>query len=224
MTQQLVDPDGYLVAEGCRYGMLAMGAGRDRHLGTTLGEVGHRQQRFADQANDNCVRLAQKQEITGLRDVLRRCTPVHPAAMGITDHARQLPNKRHKSVAGARKARIDARAIQQLKPCSSRDGCRRLGWNDRELCLRPRQRHFDVEPGLPAALLRVDGPNARVRYARGGWKRIAHEASPVSQGGCVGVQRPWLRRASAFQSKPIPWPGRSGAVAHPSVSSMGWLM
>ena len=48
MPQQLVDPDGHLVAEGRGYGMLAVRASCHRHLGATLGEIGHRREGLAD--------------------------------------------------------------------------------------------------------------------------------------------------------------------------------
>ena len=41
------------------------------------------------------VRLTQHQQIAGLRDVLRRRAPVHPAAMRVADDAPELPHQRN---------------------------------------------------------------------------------------------------------------------------------
>ena len=50
MAQQLVDPYRDLVTEGGGNRVLPVGAPRDRHVGTTLGEIGHCAERLADQA------------------------------------------------------------------------------------------------------------------------------------------------------------------------------
>ena len=135
--------------------MLPVRAAGHRHFGAALGQVGHRRKGLADQSKENLMRPTQQQQITGLRNVLRRSTPMHPTAVRIADHTRKFPDQRHKSVAGARQAFVDARAIQEFKAPGTCDGVGRRGGNDRQLCLRLGQSHLDVEPGLPTALQTV---------------------------------------------------------------------
>ena len=125
VAQQLVDPHRDLVAEGRRHRVLAVGAAGHRHVGAALGEIGHRGQRLADLAQEDRVRLAQHQKVAGLRDVLRRGAPMHPAAMRLADDAAELPDQRHERVAGAGEALVDARAVQQLEPRRARRSPRR---------------------------------------------------------------------------------------------------
>ena len=115
MADQLVDPHRRLVAKGRGHRVLAVGAAGDRHLGAALGEIGHRRERIADQAEENAVRLAQHQQIAGLGDVLRRRPPMHPAAMRLADDAAEFPDQRHDRVAGAGKALVDAGAVEEFE-------------------------------------------------------------------------------------------------------------
>ena len=57
-------------------------------------------------------------------------------------------------VAGAGEALVDARAVQQLEPRRGGDRLGRLVRDDAEFGLRAGQRDLDIEPGLPAVLLR----------------------------------------------------------------------
>ena len=121
MAQELIDPDGDLVAEGGGHRVLAVGAAGQRHVGAALGEVGHRRQHLADLAQEDAVRLAQHQQIAGLGDVLRGGAPVHPAAMRLADDPAELPDQRHDGVAGAGEALVDAGAVHQVKLRLGRD-------------------------------------------------------------------------------------------------------
>ncbi len=114
MPDQLVDPYRDLVAERCGHGVLAVRAPGDRHVGAALGKLRHARERAGDEPQKNRVRLAEHQQIAGLGDVLRRGTPVNPAAMRLADDAAKLPDQRHERVAGARKPFVDPRAIHPV--------------------------------------------------------------------------------------------------------------
>ena len=58
-------------------------------------------------AQEDIMGATQEEELTGLRDVLRRGTPVHVAAGVAVAHAVQLPDQRHERMAGARQAGMD---------------------------------------------------------------------------------------------------------------------
>ena len=176
MAQQFVDPDRDLVAERGGHRVLAVRSAGHRHVRAALGEIGHRGQRLADQAKEHAMRLAQHQQIAGLGDVLRRRTPVHPAAVLLAHHARQLPDQRHDGVAGAGEALVDARAIQQFQPRRARDRLGGIGGDDAEFGLRAGQRDLDVQPGLPAVLQPVQRADAGIGDARGS-REIAHRRS-----------------------------------------------
>ncbi len=61
MADHLVDPHRRLVAESRRQRVLAVRAPGDRHVGATLSQIGHRQERFPDQPQKHPVSLAQYQ-------------------------------------------------------------------------------------------------------------------------------------------------------------------
>ena len=178
VADQLVDPHRDLEAERRRHRVLAVRAAGDRHVGAGFGQLGGGGQRVADQAQEDAVRLAQHQEVAGLRDVLRRRAPMHPAAMRLADDARQFPDQRHDRVAGAGKPLVDARAVEQVEPRRGGDRLGRLVRDDAELGLRLGQRDLDIEPGLPAVFDAVEGADAGIGHARGGRQFVAH--SPVT--------------------------------------------
>jgi hypothetical protein len=175
MADQLVDPHRRLVAEGCRHRMLAMRPARDRHVRAALGQIGRRKQRVRDQLQKNMMRLAQDDEVAGLRDVLRRRAPMHPAAMRLADDPRQFPDQRHNRVAGAREAFVDALAVEQFEACRARDRLGGLLRDDVELGLGARQRRLDIKPGLPTVLLLVKRADAGIGNPRGGRQFVAHD-------------------------------------------------
>src|ERR1041384_1432541 len=108
------------------------------------------------------MRLAENEEVAGLRDVLRRRAPMHPAAMRLANDPCQLPDQWHDRVAGARKTLVDALAVEAVE---ARCQCDRVGGllrDDFELGLGARQRDLDIEPGLPAVLLAVEGADAGI--------------------------------------------------------------
>ena len=176
MADQLVDPHRDLEAERRRHRVLAVRAAGDRHVGAALGEIGGGGQRVADQAQEDAVRLAQHQQVAGLRDVLRRRAPMHPAAMRLADDARQFPDQRHDRVAGAGEALVDALAVEQVEPRRGGDRLGRLVRDDAELGLRLGQRGLDIEPGLPAVFHAVEGADAGIGHPRGGRQFVAHRA------------------------------------------------
>ena len=154
------------------------------------------------------MRLAQHQQVAGLGDVLRRRTPVHPAAVLLADHARQLPDQRHDGVAGAGEALVDARAIEQLQPRGARDRLGGIGGDDAEFGLRAGQRDLDVQPGLPAVLQPVQRADAGIGNARGS-REIAHGVSLLGCGHSSGglLSRPqhgWERQYECERG----WRGR----------------
>ena len=186
MAQQLVDPHRHLVAKGRRYRVLAVRAPGHRHLGAALGEIGHRSQRLADQPEEDAVRLPQHQQVAGLRDVLRRRAPVHPAAMLLADDARQFPDQRYDGVAGAGQALVDARAIQEFQPRGAGDCFGGVRRDDADFGLRAGQRDLHIEPGLPAVLQPIQRADARIRDACGRRQLIAHRVSlPECFGGPI---------------------------------------
>ena len=124
VAHNLVDPNGDLVAEGRRHRVLAMRAARQRHLGAALGQLRHGAKDAAELSEEDAVRLAQHQEIAGLGDVLCGGPPVHPATVRLPGDPRQLPDEWHKGVARARKALVDAIAVELLESCSRADAGR----------------------------------------------------------------------------------------------------
>ena len=200
MADHFVDPDRRLVAEGCGHGVLAVRAAGDRHVGAALGEIGRREQRIGDQFQENVMRLAQDQQVAGLRDVLRRCAPMHPAAMRLADDPRQLPHQRHDRMAGAGETLIDALAVEAAELCGAGDRLGGFLGDDAELGLGTGQRDLDIEPGLPAVLLLVEGADAGIGNPRGGRQFVAHAVvlsprpparssacrRPMSCGACHG--------------------------------------
>ena len=94
MADHLVDPHRRLVAESGRQRVLAVRAPGDRHISAALGQISHRRERLADQSQKDTVRLAQYQQVAGLRDVLRRGAPMHPAPMGFAGDAASVPKPR----------------------------------------------------------------------------------------------------------------------------------
>ena len=84
VAQNLIDPDGDLVAEGRGHRVLAMRSARQSHLGAALGQLSHGAKDAAELLEEDAVRLAEDQEIAGLGDVLSGGPPVHPAAVGLT--------------------------------------------------------------------------------------------------------------------------------------------
>ena len=76
--------DGQYKSSG---GVLAVRARGDGHVGAAFGEIGHRRERVVHQAEQDAVHLAQHEKIARLRDVLRRRSPVHPAAVRFADDA-----------------------------------------------------------------------------------------------------------------------------------------
>ena len=79
-----------LIIETYRHCVLPVGASGDRHVGAFFGEVGGGLECFANQPQEGTMRLTQHQQIAGLRDVLRRRAPMHPAAMRLADNARRV--------------------------------------------------------------------------------------------------------------------------------------
>ena len=125
------------------------------------------------------MRLAQHQKVTGLRDVLRRRAPMHPAAMRLADDAAELPDQRHQRMAGAGEAFVDALAVHQLelRICSNR--LRGLGGDDAELGLGVGEGGLDVEPGLPAVLQPIERAHAGIGDAGCGRKSVGHGPSLI---------------------------------------------
>ena len=176
MAQQFVDPGGDLVAEGAGHRVLPVGARGNRHVGASLGQVGHGGEDVADQVPKDPMRLAQHQQVPGLGDVLRGRAPVHPAAMRFADDTAEFPDQRHQRVTGAGEAFVDARAVHQLEPGFHRDRVRRLARNDAEFRLGDRQGRLDIQPRLPAIFQTIQRPDARIGHAGGRRQRIAHGA------------------------------------------------
>jgi hypothetical protein len=175
VAQELVDPDGDLIAERGGHRVLAVGAAGQRHIGAPLGEIGHRRQHLGDLAPEDGVRLAQHQKVAGLGDVLRGRPPVHPAAVRLAHDAAELPDQRHDGVAGAGESLVDPGTVHEVQPGFRGDHLGRRGGNDPQVRLRPGQRDLDVEPGLPAVLQSIERADARIRDSGGGRECVAHE-------------------------------------------------
>ena len=174
MPDQLVDPHRDLVAERRRHRVLTVRAARQRHVGAAVRKVGHGGQRLTDQFQEYAVRLAQHQQIAGLGNILRRGTPMHPAAMLFTHHAAEFPDQRHDGVAGAGEAFIDAGAIQQFQASGVGDRLGSLVRNDAKTRLGARQSDLDVEPRLPAILQAIQCSDAGIGNTGGGRQNVTH--------------------------------------------------
>ena len=174
MADHLVDPHRRLVSESRRQGVLTMRAPGDRHFGAAFGEIGHRGEGLSDQTQEDAVGPAQHQQIAGLRDVLRRCPPMHPPAVRVADDPAELPDQWHDGVAGAREPLVDPRPVEQFEPSRARDRFGSGPWDDAELALRLGKRRLHVEPGLPPVFLAVEFAYARVRNASRSREFIGH--------------------------------------------------
>ena len=173
MPQQLVDPDRDLVAEGRGHRVLAVGAAGHRHLGACARR---------DRPWPSAPRRSRRRKIAcAWRSTSRspvwvmfcvvapQCT--QPPCGSPTTRAK-LPDQRHERVAGACKAFVDARAVQQLEPCHGGDGIGRLGWNDRRA--RPAARASATSTSSHACQRLsepIEGANARDR--RRAWRSEA---------------------------------------------------
>jgi len=182
MADHLVDPHRRFIAEGRRDRVLAMGTAGDRHRGTALGQIGHRGEHRSDQAKQDPVGLAQHQQVAGLRDILRRCPPMHPPAMRLADNSAELPDQWHDGVAGAREPLVDARSVEQFQPRCTGDRVGRRLRDDAELRLRLGERDFDVEPRLPSIFLAKERANPGIGNAGGRRQFIAHEGLSTQLG------------------------------------------
>ena len=138
MADHLVNPHRGLVAKGRGNRVLAMGAAGNRHIGAAFGEISHCPERLADQPQKHLVRLPQYDQVTGLGNVLRRRSPMDPAAMRLADNPAQLPDERHDRMAGAGKTFVDAAAVEKFELRLGRDRFGRIVRNDPELGLRLR--------------------------------------------------------------------------------------
>ena len=112
MAATFVDPHRHLGAKGRWHGVLAVGAPRQQHVFGALRQVGHGAQDGRQLCRKISMGATQQQELTGLRDVLRRGAPVHVAAgVALTD-AVQLPDQRHERMAGARQSGVEVVQIE----------------------------------------------------------------------------------------------------------------
>jgi hypothetical protein len=162
MADHLVDPHRGLVAEGRRQRVLAVRAPGDRHIGAALGEIGHRRECLADQPQKDPVHLAQYQQVAGLRDVLRRGAPMHPAAIGFAGYTAQFPHQGHDRMTGACEPLVDPRAVEQFEAGGPRDRLRGARGDDAQLLLRLGERRLDIEPSLPAVLQLIEGADTGI--------------------------------------------------------------
>ena len=181
MTQQLVDPDGNLVAEGGGHGVLAMGASGHRHVRRPFRQIGHGRQHLADLPEEDRVCLAQHQQVAGLGDVLRGRAPVHPAAVRFAHDAAEFPDQGDDRVAGPGESFVEAPPVHQLEPRLRGDRLGRFGRNDTQFGLRASQGGLDIEPRLPAVFQSIQGANAGVGNAgrgRQGVAAVGHQSRP----------------------------------------------
>ncbi len=127
-----------------------------------LGEVGQQVKQGGQLSEEDRVCPTHQQKLSGLRDVLRRCTPVHVAAGVTVAHPVQLPDQRHQGVPGARQALLHGVHVEvrKFRLAGYLRGCLRR--DDVEFRLRLRQGGFDVQPSLVARRLREQAPNAGV--------------------------------------------------------------
>jgi len=153
-----LDPAGICV--------LAVRAPGDRHVGAALGEIGHRHERLADEPQKDPVRLAQYQQVAGLRDVLRRGAPMHPAAIGLAGDSAQLPNQGHDRMASTREPLVDPRAVEEFEMRGPPDRRRRALGDDPQLLLCLGECRLDIEPSLPAVFEAVERADTGVRFSR----------------------------------------------------------
>ncbi len=194
MADHLVDPHRRLVAESRRQCVLAVRAPGDRHVGAALGEIGHRRERIRDQPQKDPVRMPKHQQVAGLRDVLRRGPPMHPAAIGLAGDAAQFPNQGHDRMAGAGEPLVHPRAVEQFEVRGAPDRRRCARGNDPQLLLRLGERRLDVEPGLPAVLQPIKRADTGIRHAGGGREFVSHEFGSL---GCLGRSYPKGTRHAA---------------------------
>src|SRR5687768_10505911 len=112
---------------------------------------------------------------------------------------------------GAREAFLDARAVEQLEFRAAGDRFGGFARDDAELGLRPRERGFDIEPGLPAVLLSIERADAGIADACGGGLLVA-------AGGAHRAPRPGISRTCPTPSSAISESksARAGTFAAPA--------
>ena len=114
MAQHLVDPHRRLVAEGRRHRVLTVGAAR-RSASPRRARRDRPSPRAPRRSGEKkAVRRRKHQKVAGLRDVLRRRPPMHPAAMG-SPTTRRVPRQA---------ARWCGRCAQSLRRCGRGRGVR----------------------------------------------------------------------------------------------------
>jgi hypothetical protein len=106
-----------------------MRTARGQHVGGVRGQVSGGRQHPGEQPQDPAVGRAQDQNVTGLRDVLRGRSPMHPSAMLASSHA-QLGDQSHQRVTGLGDATLNAPHVQVRQAGSRLDHRRRRGRDD----------------------------------------------------------------------------------------------
>ena len=162
MSDELIDPPGRLEPERDRDCVLAVRSSRRQHARGALGQVCGGAEHPGQQPQDLPVGLAQHQNVTGLRDVLRGRSPVHPPPMLTSRHG-QLGDQGHQRMAGLGDATLDPGHVQARQPGRRRYRLRRRNRNDPALRLGRRQGSLHIQPALPAVLPGEQRPHARVR-------------------------------------------------------------
>ena len=120
VAAQLVDPDCHLEAEGRGQRVLAVRASRQQHRLRASGEVGEDVEQRGQLLEEHLVRPAHEQELSRLRDVLRRRAPVHVAARVSVADPVELPDERHQRMTGLRQSGANRRPCRGGESCAFR--------------------------------------------------------------------------------------------------------
>ena len=139
-----------------------MRAARQQRVFGALGQRGEGGKHGGQLFQEDVVRLPDEQELSRLRDVLRRRAPMHIASsVPFTDPV-QFPDERHQRMARARQAGPHGLQIEIGEVRLARNLFGGAGRNDAQIGLRQGQGSFHIQPRLIAHCFREQRADARV--------------------------------------------------------------
>src|SRR5687768_12315604 len=117
---------------------------RHHHVGAVVSQLRKRLKGVTEQALNNFVCFAHYKRIAGLGDVLCCCTPVHPAAIWLTNSVAELMHECHKRVTRFERTfmnMLDIKFVERGCLVNRESGLER---HNTDFCLSERKRCFNV--------------------------------------------------------------------------------